>query len=60
MRKLILVDMTSRDGLFEGCGEGFDRIDWHIVGDERKRPRLVAAASHSYTSGIGGRLRPAE
>ena len=33
MRKLILMDMLSLDGFYEGPGEGFQRIDWHMVDD---------------------------
>lgn len=33
MRKLILIDMLSLDGFYEAPGEGFDRLDWHMVDD---------------------------
>ncbi len=35
MRKLVLIDMITLDGFYESNkGESFDKIDWHVVGDE--------------------------
>jgi dihydrofolate reductase len=34
MRKLVLINLVSLDGFYEGPGEGFDRLDWHLVADE--------------------------
>jgi len=29
MRKVILLNMMTLDGYFDGPGEGFEKIDWH-------------------------------
>ena len=34
MRKLVLIDMVSLDGRYEGPGEGWEKLDWHLVADE--------------------------
>jgi dihydrofolate reductase len=37
MRKVVLCDMISLDGYFEGPGEGWETIDWHRADDEWER-----------------------
>ena len=34
MRKLVLINMISLDGFYEAPGEGFQKLDWHLVDDE--------------------------
>ena len=34
MRRLVLINMVSLEGFYEGPGEGFQKIDWHLVDDD--------------------------
>jgi dihydrofolate reductase len=34
MRKVILLNMMTLDGYFDGPGEGFEKIDWHHADEE--------------------------
>jgi dihydrofolate reductase len=34
MRKVILLNMITLDGFFDGPGEGFEKIDWHHADEE--------------------------
>ncbi len=54
MRKLILIDMVSLDGLYEGPGEGFATIDWHMV-DDRWNEKSVETLDNSGTILFGRR-----